>query len=1185
MGGKSWLGCFGLFFICSQCSDASSAQHQGIVRNIANFTRWAYNLQLRYSFSRQAQINGLMSHLSLGVLGSLQISVADTPVTTLESDKVRALLAYLAVEADRPHRRETLVGLLWPEFPEQSARHNLRQALFNLRLAIGDPSAKSPHLLISRDSIQFNQASDYSLDLALFNQYFNTCEKNLSHCIEDCSVRAEQLGEMVKLYRGEFLQQFFLADCAEFEEWTLVQRENLHQRVLEAYSYLANYYELHRDFKAARHYAARQLELDPWREEAHRQLMQVLAQDGQRSAALAQYETCRRVLAEELGTEPSPLTRELYEKIRLGTLSFETDQRTSIPSTPVNNLPIQLTPFFGRKLELAQLGQLFADPECRCITLVGPGGIGKTRLALQAAQNHLDEFAEGVAFVPLASIGSTKAIIPVMAKAINFDFFGTSNPKEQLLTYLREKQMLLILDNVEQLLVEGSLQENFVELLIEILQGTLRVKLLITSREVLNLQEEWVYEVQGLAFPKMEQTEGFDEFGAIALFMQRAWRASPGHVLNEADQAGIAQICRLVEGMPLAIELAAAWARTLSPTEIAKEIEHSLDFLSASVRDLPERHRSMQVVFDYSWQMLSTNEQQVLCKLSVFRGGFQRQAAEQVAGASLSILSTLLNRTLIRRTTTGRYNLHELVRQYSAAHLAADPQTHAATQGQHYAYCLALAEVAEQELKGLNQLEWLEWLEQDHNNLRVALEWALHSDDNALGSDELALRLSGALRWFWRMRGHFHEGRDWLMESLQHHPERRTGARAVALLGLSLLMNGLGDLGAAHPTAEESAAIYRELDDQQGLAEALTILGLTLVWQGKATVGHAQLEEALSIYRKVGDRWGEAHALYRLGNSMADYSGDLTGRAMLEESAAILEDLGEKYLLSGVLISLGIVDLGLGDYTAASTRFERSLTVAREISHPWGTADALTNLGCIFRIRGDYTTAQAHFEEAHRVYQEHGRSIWEIDVLCALAENAIAQGDFSTARFHLQAASNLLETSENKWLQALVWYFRGLLAYYEGETERSAVLLEEATALAREGQYKPDLARSLVALGRVRRTLGEVAPASKLLLEALNLYRELGHKLGIAIALEELTIVRAVQGDGAGALMLFSTAHALRETMGAPVPPVDRPAYDSAVAVSLRQLGEPIFTKALVSAATRPFQEVVEEILKADDAG
>lgn len=295
--------------------------------------------------------------------------------------------------------------------------------------------------------------------------------------------------------------------------------------------------------------------------------------------------------------------------------------------------------------------------------------------------------------------------------------------------------------------------------------------------------------------------------------------------------------------MPLAIELAATFLRMLSPAEIAQEIEGSLDFLSATVRDLPERHHSMRVVFDQTWQRLSVKEQQVLAQLSVFRGGFSRQAAEQVAGASLPVLSTLVNRTLIRR-------------------------------------------------------------------------------------------------------------------------------------------------------------------------------------------------------------------------------------AMLEESAAILEDLQEKYVLTSVLISLGIVDLESGDHAAARAGFERGLAMAQEIEHPWGVADALTNLGCVYRILGEYSTAQSHLEKALQVYQEHGRGIWETDVRCALAENAISQEDLSTARFHLQAATNLLETYEHKWLQTLVSYFRGLLAHYEGDAAVAMTLLDETTALAREGQFKPDLARSLVALGRVRRTLG-----------------------------------------------------------------------------------------------------------------
>ena len=803
---------------------------------------------------------------------------------------------------------------------------------------------------------------------------------------------------------------------------------------------------------------------------------------------------------------------------------------------------------------------------------------------MQTAGYHLNEFAQGAAFVPLAPVGTIEAVIPAIAKVINFTFCCPSEPKEQLINYLREKQILLILDNVEHLLIDRPLQGNIVELLIEILQNAPEVKLLVTSREPLNLQGEWLFEVQGLAFPETAQTEGFDEFDAVALFVQRARRAFPGFALNEENQANVARICRMVEGMPLALELAATWVRALSPAEIAFEIECNLDFLSASVRDLPERHRSMRVVFDYSWQMLSVDEQQVLCKLSVFRGGFQRQAAEQVAGASLSILSTLVNWTLPRRTAAGRYDLHELVRQYSAAQLATDLRAKTEVQGQHYAFYLALAEAAEQELKGRNQLEWLDRLEQDHDNLRVALEWALSNDGLAPGGDELSLKLSAALRWFWRMRGYFHEGCNWLTEALRLFPEKRTAARASALMGMSMLANALGDLGAARAPAEESAAIFRELGVQEGLAEALMIEGLTLLWQGDATQGHARTREALEIYRKLGDRWDEAQALYRMGSYLADYYGDPTGRVMLEESATILEDLGEKYLYTSVLISLGVVDMILGDYAAAKSRFERSLAATREIRHPWGIADALTNLGCLFRIQGDYANAQSHFEKALQVYREHGRNVWETDVYCALAENAIAQGNFSSARLHLQAVSSLLGSSKNRWLQMLVGYFRGQLAYYEGDIDEAAVLLEETIAHAREGQFKPDLARSLVTLSRVMLKLDDVRLATKLLREGLGLFWEINNKLGIAIAFEALASVRLVQGDSTNAGMLYAAAHNLREVLGAPLPPIDRTAYDSAVAASRAQLGETTFAATWAHAASRPFQEVVEEILKAGDA-
>jgi predicted ATPase/DNA-binding SARP family transcriptional activator len=1126
----------------------------------------------------QVHKRGQMAHLSLGVLGSLQVLVDDAPVAALESDKVLALLVYLAVEADRPHRRESLAGLLWPECPEQVARHNLRQALFNLRRAIGDPAASPRYLLISRDAVQFNRASDSTLDLAQFRTILQACKQDRSRGIEVDSILAARLEEAVRLYRGEFLHGFFLEDSAEFEQWVLVQRESLHQQALDALSTLAEHYETHGDFQAARRHALRQLELDPWREEAHCQAMRALALDGQRSAALAQYETCRRVLAEELGVEPSATTRDLVEQIRAGRLKAKEESLSPGPAAPLHNLPVSLTSFHGREQELLDLDRLIADPECRCISLVGPGGIGKTRLALEAAQRHRAGFVHGVAFVPLASVGSAQAAIPAMAGALRLSFYGPSDPKDQLLNYLFEKQMLLTLDNVEQLLGEGPPEASFAELVLEVLRRAPGVKLLVTSREALSLQGEWVFDVGGLAFPKTEQADKQDEYAAVALFVQRARRSSPGLAFSAEDMAAIAHICGLVEGTPLAIELAATWLRVLPPAEIAREIEGSLDFLRAGSRDLPERHRSMRVVFDHSWQRLSAKEQEVLAGLSVFRGGFTRQAAEQVAGASLAALSTLVDRTLMRRGAAGRYELHELVRQYSAARLAADGGALAA-QELHYRYFVVLAEAAEQGLKGRDQLEWLGRLEQEHDNLRAALEWALKGDHTAPGDDELALRLAGALRRFWLMRGHFHEGLSWLAKSLRLCPERHTAARAAALLARGALLYAVGDVDAARLPVEHSAAIYRGLGDELGLARALSVSGLMLVWEGQAGLGRARLEEALAIVRTAGDRWGEARALCRLGSALADCAGDPAGRAMLEESAAMLEEWGERCVLTSVLTSLGTFDMRRGEYGTARAHLERGLVIAREIEHPLETAGALTYLGHLYQILGEYSTAQSCLEESLQVYQAHERSLWDTEVLCALAENALAQGDMATARFRLQAASHSLGTGENKWLQMLVCCFRGLLAHYEGDAAAAIKLLEQAAGRAREGQYRPELARSLVALGRVRRTLGQVRLAIELLLEGLDLFHALGHKLGIADALDELGAVSAVQGEGAQAALLLGTAHALREQIGAPLPPVDRPAHDSVVDTCRAQLGETAFAEAWARAAARPWQEVVEEVL------
>jgi predicted ATPase/DNA-binding SARP family transcriptional activator len=913
-----------------------------------------------------------MAHLSLGVLGALTVLIDGIPVNSFESDKVRALLVYLAVEAHRSHHRETLIGLLWPDCPEETARHNLRQALFNLRLALGDHTAKPPFLIITRDSIQFNQESDFSLDLAQFSASFNAWEKDRDRERKYASKFVTPLEEMVGLYRGDFLQQFFLEDSAEFEEWKLVHREALRQHVLDALTYLTNEYEQRADYSAARRYAMRQLELDPWREESHCQLMRALALSGQRSAALVQYETCRRVLLEELGVEPSAKTRELYEQIRLGHLKPQAE-----PAVPLHSLPIPLTPFLGRERELEDLGKLISDPLCRCISLVGPGGMGKTRLALQAAEQHAYEFDQGAAFIPLASVGSIETVIPAVATAIQFAFNGPSDPKVQLFNYLREKQMLLVMDNVEHLLREGLGNATIADLFVELLQQDARVKLLVTSREALNLQEEWLFEVQGLSFPKGEKIDTMDKFSAVALFVQRARRARPGYEMSEEDKMGAVRLCRLVEGMPLAIELAATWVRLLSPSEIAVEIEHSLDFLNAQMRDLPERHRSMRAVFDYSWQALSADEQQVLSKLSVFRGGFQREAAEQVAGASLSILSSLVTRSLLRRTATGRYDLHELVRQYAASKLAEDSNKLQLVLERHSQYYLGLLKERESKLQSQHQKEALAELTAEMDNIRAAWDWSI--------TNQIFIPLYGVFLAFWyvyELHSWFKEGEIIWRNTSEALNLYIREVRPVEVEYLLALNASLADYAyftfrqgrslEAYANLATSVAFLRTCPDPSAAIHPLLYLGIVCWELGRFTEAKESLQECLGLSLKYGERWFEASSNEFLGVVAHDQGDYPRARQYLGEALAIYRQIGDPIMTAHLLSYLGRTLSVLGDYSEAEMVLREGLGLTREVGYRFGSGLTLDALGQVASAQGRFDEALALFSESAGLFRDMG---------------------------------------------------------------------------------------------------------------------------------------------------------------------------------------------------------------------
>lgn len=561
---------------------------------------------------------GNLTRLECSLLGCFAVKLDGRPVHRFVSDKVRALLAYLAVESTHAHSRERLAELFWPERTREVARADLRNALSDFRKSLNTGSNEPGFFIFSKESIQFNCDTDCWLDVAAFTQEISEAESIQAHS-EDLPGAMAHYQFAMTFYRGNFLEGFSLKDCAEFEDWCYYMREHLLQKASSALARLAGYHEGRREYDQAIPYARRRVELEPWLEAAYLHLMRLLALDGRRAEALEQYSLCCRKLKEELDVQPGGEVTRLYEQIRDGKFIVPD------PGAPAR-LPAYLTPLVGRQVEISAIEAQFQDPSCRLLNLAGPGGCGKTRLAVAIAERLIKRFQDGVRFVPLVTLEQVESLPSAIIQALGISSASGGDSLHSLLSYLRDKELLLVLDNFEQLLPGGT------EILETLLNEAPRIKLLVTSRERLHSLAEWLYEVTGLELPTTEQVEAVRACASVQLFVQAAQRQC-GFTLPDKELPAVVRICRMVSGMPLAIEIAASWRRALSCAEIAEEIAHSLAFLQSDTRSLQTRHRSVQAVFETTWKMLSPEEQVVLSKLSVFRGGFTLPAAEAVAGA------------------------------------------------------------------------------------------------------------------------------------------------------------------------------------------------------------------------------------------------------------------------------------------------------------------------------------------------------------------------------------------------------------------------------------------------------------------------------------------------------------------------------------------------------------------------
>jgi predicted ATPase/predicted negative regulator of RcsB-dependent stress response len=726
----------------------------------------------------------------------------------------------------------------------------------------------------------------------------------------------------------------------------------------------------------------------------------------------------------------------------------------------------------GRKIELNQVRNTLSDPDCRLLTLLGPGGIGKSRLAAQAAQAQVYTFLQGVFLVPLAGLTTQADVVRAIAGELDFQLRPAGDPKTQLLDYLRAKEMLLVLDNYEQLLGPGV--PSGTSLLEDLLAHAPGLQFLVTSRQRLNLSKERVITLQGLAFPEDVLDSDPENYAAVKLFLQSARRIDPGFHLLKEDEPAIMRTCQLLEGVPLAIELAAAWVRVMSPEQIALEIESNLDFLASSYPDLPERQRSLRATFEHSFNLLTPAEQQVLCRLAIFPASFERSAAEQVADATLAVLASLCDRSLVeqvsfkKRESHPRYRLHELIRQFCSEKLRQDPVEAGQAKDRYRSFYMRfLNERNPHVMGGRASHQAVQEVGSEIENVRLALEQAIAEGH----LKELGHSLN-ILMFFSEIHGLFAEAErifGQISRCMQAgiHAGAAAGEESWNFPGRALMYHGwycmhLARYDQAIELTQQGLALCRQSGDWEGYALALNSLGLIARDQGGYSQAKCYLQEALNVCEEQGFPWSQAGAASNLGHLVL-LQGDLPRATELFHQALDLYiRLNDDWGKAGSLDFLGEVALRQGDLELAEQRFRQGLEIRHALDQRWRVALSLNRLGELAYRRQQYTEAKRDHQESLAILRDFGERNHLAVTLLHIGEACTALGDNMEAReaFHESLQFAQETGAEGTLVQALVGL--AMLLVKEGERERSAAILAAVSGHPSIAQEKRIRAASLL---------------------------------------------------------------------------------------------------------------------------
>jgi non-specific serine/threonine protein kinase len=1028
--------------------------------------------------------------LQVKLLGQFEVQRDGTPIS-IPSRLAQSLLAYLLLTAGTAHRREKLAGLLWPDTTDENARRNLRQELWRLRKAIESSvpgKGAATFLLVDEITIAFDPQSDYWLDVSALAKS------------DAAAASSQDLMDALSLYRGELLPGFY-------DEWVVLERERLRATFEQKMARLLDLLTEEKRWHAVLEWGERWIALGQSPEPAYRALMAAHSALGDRSKVAAIFERCAQALRNDLGVEPSSQTQRLFEQ--LSNNSFRTTD-DSLPARPpamqprVTNLPVPLTSFIGRESEIAQIEPLVLTS--RLLTLTGSGGSGKTRLALEVANRLVNEFADGVWQVELAPLSDPALVPQAVAQVLGVIEQPGRSLVERLADFLESRELLLILDNCEHLVAACA---EFVEGLLR--QCCLDLRILATSREPLNVAGEAAWRVPSLSLPPLQSPipnfQSLSQYEAIRLFVERAKAAAPGFALTEHNAATVAQICYRLDGMPLAIELAAARVKVLSVEQIAARLDDRFNLLRTTTRMAPARHQTLQATIDWSYALLSNNERVLLRRLSVFAGGCALDAVEAVCadkhltlhppflpekgeqgigrGDILDLLSRLVDKSLVvaqEQPGQVRYHLLETIRQYAREKLYEVGEANQVRE-RHLDFFQQLAEQAEPKLIGAEQLAWMDYWEIEHDNVRAALAWAQSG-----GSVEMGLHLASALWRFWQIRGYLREGRGYL-ENLLAKPESANDNRVLAksLLVLGILAGFIGDAVAARVHLEQSKTLWLQLGPagKAGLARARHFqIMQDLAAHSNPALVRRHSEDNLKLLQEVGDQWGIANTFAVIGLAARREGNLIEARRGLETSLALFQAIGEHFRASSLIKDLGGIAFREGNYAEARVKIEEALQFYRRARHKLDLDTALWMLGAIAIREKDYVRARTWYSECLAYDQEIGET-WQLpECLIGFAGIAEAENQFEratrllgAAEAQVKAREGTLEDIDRAESQRLACLLREQLeeatfntAWAEGgamETEQAI-----AYALAEPETEGPRPAHSLTLLRAAKKQFG-----------------------------------------------------------------------------------------------------------------